>query len=480
MLSKEFNKFSGTEIRTKYQVRFYLMLIEWIRSRQKEGKFSKEDWDSAYKKWVKREEIYSYQNDKKIKTRFGFIISNLKKIGINYQGGVFDIPKHIDHHIIFNKMINYKNNHNVKPFKAMIDFAIANPDKHNAKKIILAFQVYDGKESFASLYDMDVIDELAKQEKELLKFKKPPKEKEYIEKIAQKLKTSQTIVVDDLIGYESLSSRIYIRNAFLNAREKFNLDVLITRINASSYENFVYQINKNKISALLKKEYFDLFSRWLFDFKLIDTSGTKAKVFYNSKLKKANGDYQIANKKVSEYPFTFDETRAYILKIAQNDFGFKNHRDELKKIGNSIIAEYFVNLFCCFKLKIKPVDFTIYVKTKVTKNLLPIFTAPGGKPDMSYFATNNLVVNVETTILKTEMQVKKNEIFPSTDHLVKIVEKENFQKSYLIFVSPLDPKVYKKDFNLIFNDKIPQGKLIMHNFRNLLHFDFSKIINSSS
>jgi hypothetical protein len=182
----------------------------------------------------------------------------------------------------------------------------------------------------------------------------------------------------------------------------------------------------------------------MFDLGFSDTSSKKNKIFNNKIIIFKDNLYLIKEKKKKiEYPFKKNEVIKILNKIQNNNFDFKNNFDNLISIGNSVLAEYFVNLYYCYEFDIKPKDYFKFVNTKTTNNLYPIFTAPGGVADMSYNNNGN-IINIETTIHKTKLAIEKNEIFPCIEHLIK--NSNNQKTATLIFISFFKKEEIKKRF----------------------------------
>lgn len=152
-------------------------------------------------------------------------------------------------------------------------------------------------------------------------------------------------------------------------------------------------------------------------------------------------------KKNQKYPYSLELVNKYLKLITENDFKYKKQQifgsenERLIDCDRATLAEYFVNLKCAYLLDIKPKDFNKYSNTKVDINLQPIFTAPGRKPDFSYYDIDRQkLLNVETTLHKDFENLFKNEIIPNIRHIIDIAKdklnKGICKKIKLIIVTP--------------------------------------------
>lgn len=516
MLYESFNKFGDTSLRYNSQIVAYSMIIEWIIS--KDVFRTLDEWTHEYIKWCSEEKIYDYKKNKKGLNRFKIAISILiNKIPILQKELSNDCNVEKEKYSFRNE--NVKNNwenlsyekffflymqvgeKNVnKSFLELLNFLKNNTYKTNSKLIAICFMVWNGDERFEDLYELGIDCIIEKITTIKLNsifdnkkihfdnitcsnlFKKPPKVEKEIEKIIECKQKGIDLSLDFFSLYDHRKDN-YIWKIFSKKYEKFNLTILINKLNKISLKEFIFEIVRIQNINNLQKEYLDLLNRWLHNFDISNSSST-LNFLYD--YKKIGNLINFDNKDVYElsdnqdkkiiFPYTKEEVIFFLEKIACKDFKFKDSDDSLKMIGNSIIAEYFVNLFFCFKYNINPEDFKLYVNTKVTKQLLPVYTAPGKMSDMCYF-DDKVVHNIETTILRTKLDIEKNEIFPCLNHLKESKEKYDklgVKKILLTFISYVEENEIDKRFSHNFQDEFKDSKMNKLNIRKFNALNFIK------
>ena len=488
MLTKNFNKIGGTEYRVKSQVRGYGFFIKYILSDEFKKIFKNNDKeiDLAWKKYVEEEGVYKYKkgNINRFKMLLGRIKNSMPIIFEKEDGYVlnkeFNLDKPFNSFLLF--LQKYFNKNTNLPFKHLLEFMYNNPAKNNATKLAYAFSCFDGQESFEELYDMNIFEELAKRSiqnnEDYFKFKKKISNLDAIKEIVNMKKLSKIITPLDLLKYNyQYKKDKHLKPIFFKKHQKYNVAKLVVYINNINYNNLIFNLWVQRHKRTLDKDYKDLFFRWMSDLQLSKASSTKNNYFSNDKIIKMGNLYyvNITNKNFY-YPYSKEIVYKYLDSISKSDFSFKIHDDELVNVGNSVIAEYFVNLYFCYKFDINPKDMKKYVNTKMTYDLYPLFTAPGGVPDMSYRKDDNTVINIETTIHKTLRQVENNEIFPCVDHFKENIK--NIDNGSLIFVSLINKPRLKERFERQFNGEvnIKNKNLFITTFNNLVS-DTNKSFN---
>ena len=171
------------------------------------------------------------------------------------------------------------------------------------------------------------------------------------------------------------------------------------------------------------------------NFETLDPDLVKEKTNYENNIFTLN----ITNIKIQVYPYSKEDTIKNLKLINDNLFSkIKEDNKELSNVPNSTIAEYFVNLFYSYALKINACDFIKYSKTKIdNETLQPRIHAPGGHADFQYIDNNKLII-VETTIHSSVTQIINNEAYPISNHVKSLLldESDNLnvnKKSFFVF-----------------------------------------------
>ena len=481
MLTEKFNKIGGTEYRVKSQLQGYMYLINWLISNDFKEKY-KDTFDlkiieKDFKEKLELEGIYKYS--KGLIPRFQMITNNIindipviykKDNNVNnyFLNKEFDLENPKESFLIFlQKYFNSKRN---LPFKKMLEFMYKKPFKNDSWRIFLAFSCYEKNDDFENLYDQDLIEIIANKSislnKDVLSFKKQPSSLKTIKTILKLKENKKIISYEDLNDYDYKKDK-YLRKIFFKPSKRFKMSVFINQINKIDYEKFIEELWKIRIKNTLE-EYRDLFYRWMFDLDFSDSTSTKNKKFKNHKIILEKNLYLVKkeNKKI-HYPYQESQVIKFLKMIQEKNFKFKNEDKNLLNIGNSVLAEYFVNLYFCYKWKIKPKDCKKYINTKITNDLYPIFTAPSNVADMSYNVNGN-IINIETTIHSTKNAVEKNEIFPCINHLKK--DSENKNSATLIFISFFEKEEIQKRFKINLENDLDSKlnpKLFIYTFEHL-------------
>lgn len=500
MKTKEFNKLGDTCLRTEKQLSTYCNILDWLVSyKQNETHIYLKDVNQAFVNWCFEEQIYNYGKDFNFKNnRFNLIFAQFERWNVlkldksNNKEIIININFNNQSQFDTEKKIFYGMANNYLPFKELLKFIwVSNNNLLNVNDLLIAFSIWDGQDDFAELYAKGqaeniktiakkIIDKMngnydAKYSKEnaTFNFRKPPKYLKIYKKIFNKLKNSQAININDL---EELADKkdSYLWKMFnkktLKIDKKFLLEDLIKNLNnfINKPKEFLILFEEQKLKQLLLREYNDLFRRWMvnfgfisdLNFETLDPDLVKEKTNYENNIFTLN----ITNIKIQVYPYSKEDTIKNLKLINDNLFSkIKKDNKELSNVPNSTIAEYFVNLFYSYALKINACDFIKYSKTKVdNETLQPRIHAPGGRADFQYIDNNKLII-VETTIHGSVTEIINNEAYPISNHVKSLlldesnnlnVNKKNFFVFFVYNKELLDTKnANQENFNEI-KDKI--------------------------
>ena len=514
MKTKDFNKMGGTEFRVGNQRDAFYAIIQWIYETQNDYAAEmlvneKDKWNKKFIEYCKEQEIYNYSSESNTEStkrinRFDMLSSRLLKWGlIKEKNNKYLIDKEIietkDTNVISKYFLEniYKN---YLPFKKMIDFLISfDKEKINTQQLLLAFAVCNEKEDFDEIYHANnIIDKIAHINIENVKsndllnkkylrnfnFLKPPKNKNIYIKLFEKLKNKEHITNEDLVGFNSSKNKNHLYE--LAPSKKFDQNKLINQLNILNNEwELAIVIEKYRLREVLLKEYADLLCRWLKNLNIIVNIDKNQKdIDINDvKISLKNNSLFIAPTNIpKDYPFSFEQTKCFLLEIAKKNFKFKNIEENkcLKDIANYTIAEYFVNLYFAYLLKIKVEEFSIYSNTKINSQLLPMSQATGRHSDFVYSFENKLY-SVETTIHTQKNQTIDSEATKVIRHLTyaydDAIQKYKFIDDIkLFFVSYFNDQT--PDFSYYFEgiwEKSKIGKIKSPN-NNLLLKTFNQIV----
>lgn len=495
MKYKNFNKFGGTEFRIKDQISAYMFFINWILKYQEKNLFSKKDVvEMAFRKFCKDEDICEYGKSDTI-GRFRMVRSNVTKklqiLHFDKSTEKYKLDEKFDMKNPQNSFFFFMQNAYKEfdfPFKRMLEFMHENKNLNDAKKLLHAFLVYDGKESFKYLYEIDVINKIIDEEFKqyvptddlwkIIKFSKHPKNYALIEHIYRKKYEGLEILENDLTNFKKNDK--YLKQIIFGDKQNtrfIDIKIFIKNLNEIDTITFLRRLRRAQLNLLFDHEYCDLFNRWMLGVGLAASSSTKEKTYLSDKINFKNGNYivNIPSKPIS-FPFTIDECIENLKKIQNEEYCDIKSKLSLNYVPNSAIAEYFVNLFFCYKLGIKPAEFRDYVNTKIDDKLKPLFTAPGGVPDM-WYKKNNHIYCIETTILKSYSQVRRTEPEPCTRHLHDIINKykANFNNNHLYFISYRYDKYCKTAFDVYW--KIALKESCIHPYKlNFINYSFENLL----
>lgn len=264
------------------------------------------------------------------------------------------------------------------------------------------------------------------------------------------MKNKEYITNEDLVEFNSSKNKNHLYE--LAPSKKFDQNKLINQLNILNNEwELAIVIEKYRLKEVLLKEYADLLCRWLKNLNIIVNIDKNQKDIDINDVKislKNNNLFIAPTNMPKDYPFSFKQTKCFLLEIAKKNFKFKNIEENkcLKDIANYTIAEYFVNLYFAYLLKIKAEEFSIYSNTKINSQLLPMSQATGRHSDFVYTFENKLY-SVETTIHTQKNQTIDSEATKVIRHLTYAYD-DAIQK-----YKPIDD--IKLFFVSYFNDQIP-------------------------
>ena len=501
MKHKNFNKFGGTEYRFKDQISAYIFFINWIIEYQEKNSITDENAvEKAFRKYCKEEDIYEYRDSTGI-NRFKMVLSNLEKdlhiLQFDENTKKYKLDEKFDMRNPPSSFLFFMQNaweENNFPFKQMLKFMYENTNLNDAKKIRRAFMVYDGTESFKHLYEIDVINQIVDNEfKDIvltdnlennIKFRKPIKNLSLIKDIYRKKYYGLEILENDL-KFIGTKDKYLNEIAFGDQRNKRINDpkIFVKNLNEIETITFLKRLRKAQLKNNLDGEYCDLFNRWMYGIGLAASSSKNEIKYLSNRINFKNGNY-LVNIPVSQldFPFTMQECIENLKKIQAEEYIDIKLSLSLNNVPNSAIAEYFVNLFFCYKLGIKPSEFKKYVNTQTDDKLKPIFTAPGGKPDMWYIRNNHMYC-IETTMIKNPNQILKAEHLSCTDHLYKIINeyKLSINNNQLYFVNYKNDEEFLEKLQTLFEAgwKIKFKKGESFHKLNLMNYSFEDLTKIS-
>lgn len=364
MKHRKFNKFGGTECRTKDQISTYVLFINWILKYQEKNSFKNEDdVEKAFRKFCDDENIYKYKKTDSIK-RFKMICSNLDKdLHIFHFDNIkkkynlddkFDLRNPSRSFLFFMQNAWPESNY---PFKQMLKFMHENPNCNDANKLSHAFMVYDGKEPFKDLYEMNVIDQIVDNEckdikltgklESFITFNKPIKYISLIKEIYKKKYNGLKILESDLKDFKKRDKYLYgiiydnqRKIRFSNARN------FAKNLNEIDTITFLKRLKKAQLKSNIDQEYCDLFNRWMHGIGLANSTSTKETKYLSCRIYLENGNYfiNIPNNQPC-FPFTLKQCIENLKKIQDEKYIDIKSTLSLNDTPNSAIAEYFVNLF---------------------------------------------------------------------------------------------------------------------------------------
>lgn len=207
---------------------------------------------------------------------------------------------------------------------------------------------------------------------------------------------------------------------------------------------FTYHQNKKMI---INKEYLNLYYKIVNQFDLISSSENPF-----SELIKIIKE---SNELVSElkYPFNNEQINEILKLCINNDWLLiKKLYPCFENIANPTIFEYMINLTFSYYLNFTISKFIDSTNTILDAQLLPTSHAPGKKPDYET-NYNNLYFIVESTLLKSNEEIMKNEFYSTQRHSYKFFEDVRLKTNTYINKEPFTILIFNEELNdnLIYN-----------------------------
>lgn len=201
----------------------------------------------------------------------------------------------------------------------------------------------------------------------------------------------------------------------------------------SSLQEFTTNIWKIRFKDLFK-EYSDINNRWFLQFNLINSKSQIDNKISWKELEESlkNFIYEDSSYKYKEiqklpqtYPIGKEDVLNFFVNLDKSNYEerifdlktkYKKYESFYNLDSNATIMEYMVNLYYAYKFSFSIEDFLKFSRTIVDAfNLLPIIHAPGKGADMEIYTNNKLII-IETTIHKDIKNILKNEFFQSMFH----------------------------------------------------------------
>lgn len=455
MKIENFNKIGDTCFRVGNQINAYLSFAKWFLNFIEDQ--GVEPTDSDFKKWTKNSGIYNYGKDKI--NRLNFVKKNcieVYKILFKNNDGKYKI--NIDEkklkYSLLNSLSNTKNNnHSCASFKEMLNFMVKNPTKNNARKIFLAFAIFEIGDNFSKMYDDEKILEKAILEKypdnanvniiyrKNFFSRKPSK---YLKQISNRILSDKNNFHISYIEFKKLR-KTYL-NPF-NTLESFN-----NFVHSNTLIKIARTIILNSKISLLNEEYFDLFNRVMWGLTLSNSNGKNVETYLNANLGiDENNMYYLKNEQIEpkKFPYSENEINIMLEKIQNCDFDFIDSDEHFSSIPRSDIAEYLVNLKFCYLLNLTINEAKKFVNTNLDVLFYPTSHATGGKADMMY-TNNEMNISIETTIHNTCSSICNHESYPCISHLEDCEKPKKSTRLYLI--QPLgEQEKIKRWFKIVGN-----------------------------
>lgn len=460
-LKDTLNRFGDTSFRLKNQTAFYtqillkiyneenispLDLFEYIKNEGiiKYSKKDKLDRQTFLTKQLRYFGLVDFNLDQKlICTDFAknFLdqISNL-----NYINGynVFSVfwfyimLNDINLSNLFKGFIVYLHDHNIESLSNEIIYSFISSPK----------EIYiDKPNNLHNSYNESELLEILKYNSmhKVFKFSKIPKYNTILPELVNSL-DDKSKVVNILNNDKKLVSTIKeIMINYYNYSKKITLNEIINFL-YNNKKNIIFDYKKSISDQTIKKDYKDINCRWFNEINLFTYHQNKKMIINKEYL---NLYYKIvnlfdlisssenpfaelikiineSNQLVSElkYPFNNEQINEILNLSINNDWLLiKELYPCFENIANPTIFEYMINLTFSYYLNFSISKFIESTNTILDAQLLPTSHAPGKRPD---YATNhnNLYFIVESTLLKSNEEIIKNELYSTQRHSYKFFE----------------------------------------------------------
>ncbi len=463
MKIKLFNKIGDTCFRVGNQINAYLSFSKWFLNFIQEN--NAEPTDNDFKRWTKDSGIYDYGSDQTNRLNFvKRICMDVYKIIFKDNNGNYymNINEKKLKYSLLNTLSDAQNNdQSCAAFKELLKFMEKNPEKNDAKKIFLAFAIYETGDDFSKMYDDERILEKAIIEKypdnvdvNLIYRKNfySRKPSSYLKEISNRILLNKNNFNISYVEFRELK-KTYL-NSF-DSQESFN-----TFVHSNSLIEIARTIILNSKKSLLTGDYFDLFNRVMWGLTLSKSNGKNTETYLNENIGiDKNNKFYLKNEQIEpkRFPYSENEINIMLEKIQNGDYSFINTDEHFSSLPRADIAEYLVNLKFCYLLKLTINEAKKFVNTNLDVLFYPTSHATGGKADMLY--TNDKInISIETTIHNTCSSVCNHESYPCISHLE---ECEKPKKSTCLFlIQPLgEHEKIKRWFEIV-------GKGVLQDYHN--------------
>ena len=485
-LKDTLNRFGDTSFRIKNQTAFYtqillkiyneenispLKLFEYIQNEGiiKYSKNDKLDRQTFLTKQLRYFGLVNFNLDQKlICTDFAknFLdqISNL-----NYINGynVFSVfwfyimLNDINLSNLFKDFIIYLHDHNIESLSNELIYSFISSPK----------EIYiDKPNNLHNGYNESELLEILKYNSmhKVFKFRKIPKYNSILPELVNSL-NDKSKVVQILNNDNKLVSTIKeIMINYYNYPKKITLNELINFL-YNNKNNIIFDYKKSISDKTIKKDYKDINCRWFNEINLFTYHQNKKmminKEYLNLYYKIVNLFNLISssenpfselikiihesNQLISEfkYPFNNEQINEILNLSINNDWLLiKKLYPCFENIANPTIFEYMINLTFSYYLNFSISKFIESTNTILDAQLLPTSHAPGKRPD---YATNhnNLYFIVESTLLKSNEEIIKNELYSTQRHSYKFFEDICSKTNNYINKEPFTILIYNEELN---------------------------------
>ncbi|AVN65055.1 hypothetical protein CG002_01595 [Mesoplasma florum] len=436
-------------------------------------------------------------------TNFGLEFYNYLTINISQQINDFNLllKKYFNFSwkqwCWFSLLLNFKLSNDRNPFFELIIEILKN-DKVDENWIVNWLKI--NNESFTSEKELEKI-------KNGWNWEKKPNGVSSFEKLKNGIKFSERSVIEDslneimnlkstaikknisflineseIIKFKKKGSKTIDSKEFMNKKEliiSYFLSMNIEKFNIISYKA------KNEIT--IRDEYLNIMMYWLNNLGIFEISSNNSIKFnFNTKfLIKFIIDYFKINLKWVNEKYLHKDifNQLFIKKLTENilqkcslkeeekppfkesdvlDF-FNMYNEKVNKYkilskfklegtDMATVVEYFINLNVWFKIKKNNLNIKSFrecCNTTLDSKLFPISTASGNMPD-GFIELDEINLSIETTLLDSNVSLRKNETEPIQRHSWDLFFKNN-KKTIVYFYCPKVFNEFVQDINYYFN-----------------------------
>lgn len=491
-LKDTLNRFGDTSFRIKNQTAFYTQILLKIYN---------EENISPLKlfEYIENEGIIKYSKNDKL-GRQTLLTKQLKYFGLvdfnlNQELICTDFAKNFLDQI---STLNYINGYNIFSvfwFYIMLnDINLSNLFKgfiiylhdHNiellSNELIYSFisspkEIYiDKPNNLNNDYNESELLEILKYNNmhKVFKFRKIPKYNSILPELVNSLDDKSKVVkiLNNDNKLVSIIKKIMIN--YYNYSKKITPNELMNFL-YNNKNNIIFDYKKFISDQTIKKDYKDINCRWFNEINLFTYHQDKKMIINKEYL---NLYYKIvnlfdlisssenpfselikiikeSNELVSElkYPFNKEQINEILKLCINNDWLLiKKLYPCFENIANPTIFEYMINLTFSYYLNFSISKFIDSTNTILDAQLLPTSHAPGKKPDYET-NYNNLYFIVESTLLKSNEEIMKNEFYSTQRHSYKFFEDVRLKTNNYINKEPFTILIFNEELNdnLIYN-----------------------------